>query len=340
MQVITKKKLSVLVLNYNGLSFLRRFMPSWLSSCSGSAVELVIVDNGSNDGSVEFLEKHYPEVKKICFSDNYGFAGGYNRAVLEVDTPYLAFLNSDAEPSEDWLVRPLAILEEHPEVFAIQPKILSLKDPKYFDYAGAAGGFVDRYGYPFCRGRIFDTIEQDRGQYDDEHPIAWASGAALIIRRQAFFEVGGFDESFFAHQEEIDLAWRLHIAGGEVWYTSGSVVYHLGGGTLNSGSERKEYLNYRNNLLMLWKNLPRRAFLKRYRLRLFLDLLAFMRQLISLKPKHAWAIFRAHRDFLRRRSQPSSHFVKINDPETFLEPYNILYRYYLQGKKLYLRAVK
>ena len=247
-------KVSIVILNWNGVDMMRRFLPSVVAN--SPEADIIVVDNGSTDDSLLYLETEMPQVRRVLLDKNYGFAEGYHRGLKEVESPYYLLLNSDVEVREGWLQPMLSYMDAHPEVAACQPKIRCQWAPEYFEYAGASGGFIDAYGYPFCRGRIFSTVEKDEGQYDDVLPVLWATGASLMIRSRDYWEVGGLDGRFFAHQEEIDLCWRLRSRGRGVVVVPQSVVYHLGGGTLPQGNPRKEYLNFRNNMLLLYKNLP------------------------------------------------------------------------------------
>ena len=244
------KDVAVLVLNWNGLELLRSFLPSWVKFTPEEA-DLIIIDNGSTDGSVAFVREHYPEVKLVAFSENYGFAAGYNKAIAELDYKTVVLLNSDVELSDGWLREPLELLASDPSITAVQPTIRAQRSPQDFEYAGAAGGYIDSLGYPFCRGRILSVLEQDQGQYSTPADLFWASGACLIIRRAAYLEAGGLDPVFFAHQEEIDLCWRLLARGGRIVYAPSATVYHVGGASLSAESPRKVFLNFRNNLLMI-----------------------------------------------------------------------------------------
>ena len=245
-----KKKVAVVILNWNGAALLRRFLPSVCAHTNDRLADVVVVDNGSDDTSVEILNREFPQVRTLLFPRNYGFAEGYNRALDALDYEYAVLLNSDVEVTPQWIEPLLAFVEAHPDVAACQPKIRALREPEKFEYAGAAGGFIDRYGYPFCRGRLFGTLETDHGQYDDPLDIFWASGAALFVRTAVYRAVGGLDPSFFAHMEEIDLCWRIHLAGHRIAVVPQSVVYHQGGASLDASNPRKTYLNFRNNLLM------------------------------------------------------------------------------------------
>lgn len=251
------KPVAVIILNWNGAELLRQFLPSVVAGTSPRLADIIVADNGSDDDSVEWVRQHYPEVVLLPFPENYGFAQGYNLSIEQAKAyEYVVLLNSDVETPDGWLEPLVAYADRHPEVAVCQPKLLSYRDKNRFEYAGAAGGFLDRYGYPFCRGRIFGTIEADNGQYDTPCDIFWASGAALFIRTRVYTEVGGLDPYFFAHMEEIDLCWRVHLAGYRIVCLPESRVYHLGGATLAASDPRKTYLNFRNNLLMLHKNLP------------------------------------------------------------------------------------
>lgn len=250
------KKVSIVILNWNGEEMLRTFLPSVLFCSMDANVEICVADNGSTDNSCQLLEEEFPTVRLIRLDQNYGFAEGYNKALAEVEAEYVVLLNSDVEVTPGWLEPLISFMDTHPEVGACQPKIRSQRNRDYFEYAGASGGYIDRLGYPFCRGRIFDKVEQDRGQYDTEVPVFWATGAALFIRQEVYKQVGGLDGAFFAHMEEIDLCWRMRSRGFGIYCIPSSIVYHVGGATLNKENPRKTFLNFRNNLLMLYKNLP------------------------------------------------------------------------------------
>lgn len=248
-------KIAVVILNWNGRKHLEQFLPSVIAA-SYSNFEVIVADNGSTDDSVSFLKNNYPRIRTILFKENFGFAKGYNEALKKVTAEYYVLLNSDVEVTRDWLQPMVELLEKDKNIAACQPKILSWHNKKCFEYAGAAGGWLDEYGYPFAKGRVFDICEEDKGQYDRSEPIFWASGAALFIRPSVFHELKGFDEYFFAHQEEIDLCWRIQLAGYKVYSCPDAIVYHVGGGTLPKGNSLKTYLNFRNNRIMLSKNLP------------------------------------------------------------------------------------
>lgn len=296
--MINFPKVAVVILNWNGIYYLTRFLPSVYNS-SYPNLEFVIGDNASTDGSVEFIQKTYPNIRVIQNDQNYGFAEGYNRILEQVEADYYVILNSDVDVSTGWIEPIIEAMEADPAVAAAQPKLLSYMQPTQFEYAGAAGGYLDQFGYPFCRGRLFDHLESDKGQYNDATSIFWASGAALFIKSKAWKESGGFDNDFFAHMEEIDLCWRLKRMGYTIKYYPFSEVFHVGGGALNKKNAFKTYLNFRNNLMMLQKNLPFfQAYLTIF-LRLWLDFAALLRFYIKGQYKDAFAIHHAHWSFFR-----------------------------------------
>ncbi|MCI9844817.1 glycosyltransferase family 2 protein [Flavobacterium pectinovorum] len=288
-------KIAVVILNWNGIKLLEQFLPSVIQFSQDATI--YVADNASTDDSVNFVQQHFPTVKIIKNTGNHGFAKGYNDALKAVNAEIYALVNSDIEVTENWLKPIIDTFEAEKQTAIIQPKILDFKNKEYFEYAGAAGGFVDKYGYPFCRGRIFDTLEKDNGQYDDNCEIFWASGACIFIRKEVYDELEGFDESFFAHQEEIDLCWRALNEGHIIKYNSKSVVYHVGGATLQQGNPKKTYLNFRNSLLMLVKNLPKRGLFFIIFFRMVLDGIAGIRFLTQGKLKHTLAILHAHFSF-------------------------------------------
>lgn len=294
-------KTSVVILNWNGAEMLRRFLPSVIAYSQGEGVEICVADNASSDNSCEVIEREFPEVRLIRLSENYGFAEGYNRALQQIDAEYVVLLNSDVEVTSGWLEPMTDYLDKHPQVAACQPKLLSFQEKSCFEYAGAAGGFIDKYGYPFCRGRIFDVIESDHGQYDDIIPVFWATGAALLIRLQVYCEVGGLDGRFFAHMEEIDLCWRLRSRGYGIVCLPFSRVYHVGGATLKKENPRKTLLNFRNNLIMLYKNLPENELYRVMRVRLFLDYLAAFVFLLKGDKNNSLAVLRARKEYMSMR---------------------------------------
>ena len=295
--------------------------------------EIIIADNASDDGTVEWVEATYPEIKIATFDDNYGYTGGNNRAVPFATREILIFLNNDVQVDPHWLTGLEQSFALNANIAAAQPKIRSYNEPGYFEYAGAAGGYIDTLGYPFCRGRIIDSVEQDEGQYDIPAEITWASGAALAIRKDVFEELGGFDEDFQFHMEEIDLCWRTLNAGHKIMYTPKSVVYHLGGGSLPMGSSRKVYFNFRNNLYMLWKNLPASQLWYKIVLRLSLDYLAAVRSLLSGKPGEFSAIIKAHWHFLGNIGSVQKKRTPVVKRNSVLSPVLIIWKYFIQGKK-------
>ena len=291
------KPVAVIVLNWNGEKLLKEFLPSVVELTPSDIADVIVADNNSTDNSVELVEKNFPSVKLLRFSENYGYAGGYNRAIGETGYKYTLLLNSDVAVIDGWLYPLYEFMESMSDAGACQPKILSYTEPHKFEYAGAAGGFLDRFGYPYCRGRIMNRIETDRGQYDDTRKVFWASGAALMVRTSVYEEAGGLDESFFAHQEEIDLCWRMQLLGFGVYAVGSSAVYHLGGGSLHVSDPKKTYLNFRNNLLMMHKNLPPESRRNRLFVRRLIDTLAFLKFALTFDLKNARAVVKAHQDF-------------------------------------------
>lgn len=301
------KKLGVIILNWNGRKLLEKFLPAASEHTISAECDLIVADNGSDDSSVQWLRTEYPEVKVIELDKNYGFSEGYNRAIREADYEYVVLLNSDVEVTKGWWQPMLEFMERHHDVGAVQPKILAYNDKSMFEYAGAAGGYLDNLGYPYCRGRLFDSIEKDNGQYDGAAvDVCWASGACLMTRRSLYLELGGLDNKFFAHMEEIDLCCRILNAGYRVCAISASKVYHVGGASLSQGNPKKTYLNFRNNLLLLHKNLPQRKGKRVLFIRRLADTLAFAMFLVKGDIPNARAIIRAHNDFRRMRKEYTS----------------------------------
>lgn len=296
--MITTSRIAVVILNWNGLDMLRRFLPSVVRYSEPEGF-VIVADNGSSDGSLEMLAKEFPQVSTLSLRENFGFAEGYNRALAHVEAPYFLLLNSDVEVTPHWLRPLLTYMEAHPEVAACQPKMRAQTRRQSFEYAGAAGGFLDKYGYPFCRGRLMSEVEDDFGQYDEPCSVFWASGAALLIRSADWKAVGGLDGRFFAHMEEIDLCWRLRARGRKLVCLPQSVVFHVGGGTLDAGNPRKTFFNFRNNALMLFKNLPEDDFKRVMRARKWLDRLAACKFLLSFDFKNFKAICKARKAFLQ-----------------------------------------
>ncbi|MEO6150324.1 MAG: glycosyltransferase family 2 protein [Mucilaginibacter sp.] len=291
-------KVAVVILNWNGIKHLQQFLPSVLAS-TWQNLAIVLGDNASTDGSVEFVKELYPNINIIQNDANYGFTGGYNRVLAQVEADYYILLNSDIEVEPNWIEPVISLMESDAEIAAAAPKIRSYLQKDKFEHAGAAGGFIDSFGYPFCRGRMFYEIEDDHGQYEQSGEVFWASGAALFIKKKYWDEAGGFDERFFAHMEEIDLCWRLKNMGYKIMYCAQSTVYHVGGGTLNVENPFKTYLNFRNNLLLLKKNLPLGRSVFVIGARYWLDMLALLRFLSEGKRKDAWAVSKAHQNFAR-----------------------------------------
>ena len=331
-------KLAIVILNWNGAEMLKKYLPSVLQYSKDEAV-VYVADNASTDDSVKLLKEQFPEVKLILLEKNWGFAEGYNKALEQVEAEYYLLLNSDIEVTPGWLTPMLSFMDSHEEVAACQPKLLSIFQRDNFEYAGACGGYLDRYGYPFCRGRVFDVVEQDHGQYDEPAKVHWATGAALLVRARIYKEVGGLDARFFAHQEEIEMCWRMRICGYQIYCLPESKVYHVGGGTLPKSNPMKTYLNFRNNLTMLYKCLPEKDLKPVMRLRWFLDYLAAFQTLILKRNIGDFkAIFRARRDFKlwrkdfendRQRIQES----RVADDNKEYAPFLLLWKYYVKGCK-------
>lgn len=299
-------KIAVVILNWNGKRFLEQFLPAVIQY-SEPLAEVIIADNDSHDGSVEFLRDHFPQIRTIILDKNYGFAEGYNRAFRQIDADYYILLNSDIEVTPGWIRPVIDLMEKDTSVGACQPKLRSFYDRDMFEYAGAAGGFIDRYGYPFCRGRMFQVIEKDEGQYDQPEEIFWATGACMFVKSNVYWEAGGLDDDFFAHMEEIDFCWRLKNRGYKIMFCPDSIVYHIGGGTLPKNNSYKTYLNIRNNLMMLFKNLPSHRLWFVYFVRIILDLVASIKFLVDGGFKDLFAVFRAHGHFL---SHIGRHYKK------------------------------
>ena len=298
--MITTHQIAVVILNWNGRDMMRRFLPSVVQYSAPEGL-VIVADNGSTDGSLEMLEQEFPSVQRLPLPQNYGFAEGYNQALAQIEAPYYLLLNSDVEVSAGWLTPLLQYMDTHPQVAACQPKLLSQHDKKMFEYAGGAGGYLDKYGYPFCRGRIFADVEEDHGQYDQSVPLLWATGAALMIRSSDWKNSGGLDGRFFAHMEEIDLCWRLRTRGRQITCVSESKVWHVGGGTLDAGNPRKTFLNFRNNLLMLYKNLPENELRPIMRRRTLLDYVAAFKFLLTLDWPNFQAVLRARKEYHHMR---------------------------------------
>lgn len=325
------KQTAIIILNWNGEKLLEEFLPQVIANTDCPDADIIVADNGSTDSSVELLQSRFPEVKLMLFTENHGFAQGYNLAIEQADGyEYVVLLNSDVAPAKGWNSIMARFMDNHPDVAALQPKILSYRHKDKFEYAGAAGGFIDRHGYPYCRGRIFNEVETDRGQYDSPVDIFWASGAALMVRRELYIRAGGLDKEFFAHMEEIDLCWRLQLMGYRIMAVPEAAVYHLGGGSLDYDNPRKTYLNFRNNLLMMHKNLPAAVRRRKLTVRRLMDTLAWVKFIVSLNFKGAGAILRAHKDYRRMCRN-----YNTNPPADLLDrqPVDIVLQHYLHGKK-------
>ena len=334
------KPIAIVILNWNGRDMMRRFLPSVIAHSSALA-EVIVADNGSTDGSCEMLTEEFPSVRQIVLPENYGFAEGYNRALSGLEADYYLLLNSDVEVKDDWLTPLHEYMEQHPEVAACQPKLLAQRQPDTYEYAGAMGGLVDRYGYPYCRGRLFDTVEKDHGQYDaDATPLLWATGAALLVRRQDWEASGGLDGRFFAHMEEIDLCWRLCCRGRKVVCVPESRAYHVGGASLAQGNPRKTFLNFRNNLLMLYKNLPDESLRSVLRMRCLLDYVAAAKFLLSGDTANARAVVKARREFARLRREFAPQRAENLRQMRVAHPAGhtrlcLLWQYYARGRRLF-----
>lgn len=333
-------KVAVVILNWNGAGMMEKYLPKVLDYSRDDA-EIWVADNSSTDNSMQLLREHFPMVKILKLDKNYGFAEGYNKALKEIDVDYYVLLNSDVEVTHHWLTPLIELLDSHPEIAACQPKLLSEEDKDRFEYAGASGGFIDAFGYPFCRGRIFTTVENDEGQYDYRQEIFWATGACMMIRSKDYWMVHGMDARFFAHNEEIDLCWRLALLGRKIYCEPESVVYHVGGGTLPKGNPMKTFLNFRNNLTMLYKNLSDKELHKVMAVRKMLDYIAAFEALILQGNYNDFkAIFKARHAFQQWKHNFDADRVEIQnsrvvDSVTGRSDFSILWKYYFCGKKKY-----
>ena len=331
---------AIVILNWNGEKYLQQFLPVLIEHTTLPGVEIIVSDNASTDSSLSLLKDKYPTIRTIVFDKNYGFAGGYNKALALLEADYFVLLNSDVEVTPGWLNPLLEYMDMHEKVAACQPKILSYANRSTFEHAGAAGGYIDRFGFPFCRGRVLGLAEEDKGQYDSITDIFWATGACLLIRSNLYRKVGGLDDEFFAHMEEIDLCWRLKSRGYRIVCIPDSSVFHVGGGALDYESPHKTYLNFRNNLLMLYKNLPARLLEKTMLWRAVFDYAAAVQLFITGKPKNALSVFRARRDF--KNMQPAFEekrkqnilYATSDNKQNILQK-SIVLEYYLKGKKTY-----
>lgn len=332
-------KTAIVILNWNGAKMLRRFLPNVLDFSRDEAV-IYVADNASTDNSLEVLKTHFSEVRLVLLDKNWGFAEGYNRALRQVEAEYYVLLNSDVEVSHHWLTPLIEFMDNHPDVAACQPKLLSENDRDKFEYAGASGGFIDRYGYPFCRGRMFDTVENDDGQYDYATEILWATGACMVVRADDFMQAGGFDTRFFAHSEEIDLCWRLRLAGKKIYCIPDSFVYHIGGGTLPKNNPMKTYLNFRNNLTMLYKNLPENDLRRVMSVRFLLDYVAAFQALLSGRIGDFCAILKGRKAFRKwkpeyKKVREQIQAMRKVDNVTGIYGRSILWQYYVKRHRRY-----
>ena len=335
-------KIAIVILNWNGATMLRRYLPTVIAHSQGEAV-VYVADNASTDDSLSLLSESFPEVRQILLDKNWGFADGYNKALAQIDAEYYVLLNSDVEVPEGWLVPLRTFMDEHQDVAACQPKLLSVADNDSFEYAGACGGYLDRYGYPFCRGRVFDTVEKDKGQYDEVAEVLWTTGACMMIRSKDYWAVNGLDGRFFAHNEEIDMCWRLRMMGRKLYCLPQSEVFHVGGGTFPKGNPMKTYLNFRNNLTMLYKNLPQKELHYVMRVRWLLDYVAAWQTLILNRNVGDFcAIYRARRDFMRwrtefrpERKEHQRERVEARVPRTLRTNFCLVWQYYARRRKTF-----
>ncbi len=338
-------KTSIVILNWNGAQYLRKFLPALIKYTQLQDTEIIVADNASTDDSLVVLENEFPMIRTIVLDKNYGFAEGYNKALYRLEADYFVLLNSDVEVTPGWLQPLQQHMDMHADTAACQPKIRSYNNKDYFEYAGASGGFIDKYGYPFCRGRVLGTLEKDKGQYDDTAHIFWATGACLMIRSDVFWEAGGLDAGFFAHMEEIDLCWRLRSRGYNIVCIPQSVVYHVGGGTLKIESPYKTYLNYRNNLLMLYKNIPDNRLRKVMFIRYFLDYISALHFLLKGRFGNFSQVFKARRDYKKmrpkykaKRKQNLTLAKSSEIPQIYFK--SLIFQYYFKGKKNYQKLME
>jgi len=338
-------KTAIVILNWNGLGFLKMFLGIVIDNSVDAETEVYVADNGSTDGSLEWVASNFSEVKLIRLDKNHGFAGGYNLAIEQIDARYFVLLNSDIEVTKNWLHPLVDFMDKNPEVASCQPKILSYYKRDHFEHAGAAGCFIDKFGYPFCRGRVLNIVEKDNGQYDSETDVFWSSGACMIVRADAWKKCGGFDSDFFAHMEEIDLCWRFHKAGYRVCFLPESVIYHVGGGTLPYSSPLKTYLNFRNSLFLLYKNLPDKKLKSVLFTRRLLDGLAAIFFLMKGSLKSVSAVWNAHMDYYKARHKLSEKRLSVkklevrNTKEPVLNK-SIVFEFYVKGNKTYKSLIR
>jgi GT2 family glycosyltransferase len=328
--MLQTKDIAVVVLNWNGKALLEQFLPSILKHSNDA--QIYVADNASTDNSVAFVSEHFPTVKLILNTENGGYAKGYNDALKQIEEPLLCLINSDIEVTDNWLKPIITEFNADTETAIIQPKILDCKNKSYFEYAGAAGGFIDKYGYPYCRGRIFNTIEEDTGQYNDTKDIFWASGACFFIRNSVFKALNGFDESYFAHMEEIDLCWRAFNTNHKTKYVGTSTVYHVGGATLSNTNPRKTYLNFRNSLFTLVKNTDSNVFIRTI-IRMKLDGIAALRFLVQLKPQFFFAILKAHGSFYVNLGRILKQRRQLPKQPNYFESESIVWSYFIKKRR-------
>ncbi|MGB4577711.1 MAG: glycosyltransferase family 2 protein [Paludibacter sp.] len=333
-------KTAVVILNWNGEKYLNQFLPILLEHTQIPDVEIIVADNASTDNSLLLLAEKFPTVRTIVFDRNYGFAGGYNKALSQIEAEYYVLLNSDVEVTANWLSSMLEYMEQNKDVAACQPKIRSFYNRTYFEHAGASGGFIDYLGFPFCRGRVIGKVEEDKGQFDNVADVFWATGACLLIRSEVFHKVGGLDDAFFAHMEEIDLCWRMNSRGYRIVCLPQSTVFHVGGGTLHVEHPRKTYLNFRNNLLMLYKNLPHKSLKKILFWRCVIDYAAAFQLFITGKPKNARSVIQARKDFKtmlpdfeNKRKENILYATRTDYPEMLKK--SIVFEYYFKRNQTY-----
>jgi GT2 family glycosyltransferase len=340
-----KSTTAIVILNWNGEKYLQQFLPVLIKNTTLSGSKIIVADNASTDASLTVMKDKFPDIQTVVLEKNYGFAGGYNRALAQIEADYFVLLNSDVEVTPNWLEPLIRYLEENKDTAACQPKILSYNKRNYFEHAGAAGGFIDKFGFPFCRGRVLGLAEEDKGQYENIIDIFWATGACLVIRSEVYKKVGGLDDDFFAHMEEIDMCWRIQNRGYRIVCIPESTVYHIGGGTLNVESPHKTYLNFRNNLLMLYKNLPDNVLKRTLCWRFIFDYIAALQLFITGKTKNALSVIKARKDFNRmlprfesKRNENLQH--STIDNQSLILQKSIVLNYYLRGKKTYQDLIK
>ena len=326
------KRVGIVILNWNGQSWLEKFLPSLITHTPENLADIIVADNASTDKSLEFLKENYPQIQTLLLDKNYGFTGGYNRALAQLEHEYFVLINSDIEVAKKWLEPLVRLADSDQNIAACQPKILSYNDKSSFEYAGASGGFIDWLGYPFCRGRILDHLEKDKEQYNDARKVFWATGACMFVRGEIYKDLGGLDENFFAHMEEIDLCWRMQNTGYDIWVEPLSKVYHVGGGTLQADNPRKTFYNFQNNLLMILKN---NSFYKAYFIiiiRLLLDSLAGVKFIMDGKFAHTLAIVKAHFSFYKLQFQYWGKKSEVKKLTTIYQK-SIIWQFYIKGKK-------